>query len=95
MFQIAMILGKKQKVAAFTFYGELKTRVGYFEGIRDNAESMQVQYFILYIQCFSVTGEDYLIYKNLLEYHGGSLMPQGFNNLTSVLLALRRPICHY
>jgi hypothetical protein len=46
MFQIAMILGKNQKVAAFSFYGELKTRAAYFQGIRYNAESIQVQYFI-------------------------------------------------
>ena len=49
MFDIAMILGKNQKVAAFSFYGELKTMAAYFQGIRYNAESIQVHYFILYI----------------------------------------------
>jgi hypothetical protein len=66
MFDIAMILGKNQKVAAFSFFGELKTKAAYFQGIRDNAESLQVEYFKLYIQCFSVTGEDHLRYKKLL-----------------------------
>ncbi len=50
MFHITMILGTYQKVAAFSFFGALKTKAAYFQGIRDNAESIQVQYFKLYIR---------------------------------------------
>jgi hypothetical protein len=43
MLQPAMILGMHQKVAAFSFYGELNTKAAYFQGIRYNAESIQVK----------------------------------------------------
>jgi hypothetical protein len=76
MLQTAMILGMHQKVAAFSFYGELKTKAAYFQGIRYNAESIQVQWFI-YMVSFIVTGEDHTATKFSFIYsQNGIVRPQ-------------------